>query len=463
MVDSAWNTWFAEREDEHLAELFDFLRIPSVSALPSHRNDVRRAAGWVADRLRRAGVPDVQLLETGGHPLVLGYWSVDPAKPTAMIYAHYDVQPPDPLDLWESPPFEPEIRDGRIYARGAGDDKAGLLTTILAVEALAARDGQPPINLVFFFEGEEEISSPSVAPFIRENRDTINADFVISADGMMLDEHTPALTVSTKGIAGCEIILTTAATDMHSGLYGGSVRNAAQAMAVLVASFHDPSGRVAVDGFYNQVNDPTDREREELDRVPFDADRYFGAVGAGQLWGEPGFYPLERLWLRPTLDVNGLWSGFQGAGSKTVTPAEARVKITCRLVPEQQPADILDRLEDHVRAHCPSGASLQFLRRDGSALPYAIDRDHPALLAAEDTLRSLFDKDPAVIRIGGTIPIAQDFKQELGADLIFFAWSLPDCNAHAPNEWYRLQDFRTGAVATCEYLSRLGRLPENAF
>ncbi|MEZ4499719.1 MAG: dipeptidase [Thermomicrobiales bacterium] len=463
MVDSAWNTWFAEREDEHLAELFDFLRIPSVSALPSHRNDVRRAAGWVADRLRRAGVPDVQLLETGGHPLVLGYWSVDPAKPTAMIYAHYDVQPPDPLDLWESPPFEPEIRDGRIYARGAGDDKAGLLTTILAVEALAARDGQPPINLVFFFEGEEEISSPSVAPFIRENRDTINADFVISADGMMLDEHTPALTVSTKGIAGCEIILTTAATDMHSGLYGGSVRNAAQAMAELVASFHDPSGRVAVDGFYNQVNDPTDREREELDRVPFDADRYFGAVGAGQLWGEPGFYPLERLWLRPTLDVNGLWSGFQGAGSKTVTPAEARVKITCRLVPEQQPADILDLLEDHVRAHCPAGASLQFLRRDGSALPYAIDRDHPALLAAEDTLRSLFDKDPAVIRIGGTIPIAQDFKQELGADLIFFAWSLPDCNAHAPNEWYRLQDFRTGAVATCEYLSRLGRLPENAF
>jgi acetylornithine deacetylase/succinyl-diaminopimelate desuccinylase-like protein len=457
MIESSWNSWFAEREETHLAELFDFLRIPSVSALPDHRSDVRRAANWVADRMRQAGIPDVEVLETGGHPLVIGHWRVDPAKPTAMIYAHYDVQPPDPLDLWESPPFEPEIRDGKIYARGSGDDKAGLLAAILAVEAMAARDGQPPINLVFFFEGEEEISSPSVAPYLRENASKVKADFVISADGMMLDENTPALTISTKGIAGCEIVLTTAATDMHSGLYGGSVRNAAQAMAELVASFHDDAGRVAVKGFYSQVNDPTDREREELDRVPFDAERYFGAVGVSDLWGEPGFYPLERLWLRPTLDINGMWSGFQGSGSKTVTPAEARVKITCRLVPDQVPADILDRLEDHARANCPPGATLKFIGREGSAFPYAIDREHPALLAAEETLRDLFGSDPAIIRVGGTIPIAQDFKQELDADLIFFAWSLPDCNAHAPNEWFRLEDFRVATVSTCEYLERLGR------
>ncbi|MBX3071012.1 MAG: dipeptidase [Thermomicrobiales bacterium] len=457
MIESSWNSWFAEREETHLAELFDFLRIPSVSALPDHRSDVRRAANWIADRMRQAGIPDVEVLETGGHPLVIGHWQVDLAKPTAMIYAHYDVQPPDPLDLWESPPFEPEIRDGKIYARGSGDDKAGLLATILAVEAMAARDGQPPINLVFFFEGEEEISSPSVAPYLRENASKVKADFVISADGMMLDENTPALTISTKGIAGCEIVLTTASTDMHSGLYGASVRNAAQAMAELVASFHDDAGRVAVKGFYNQVNDPTDREREELDRVPFDAERYFGAVGVSDLWGEPGFYPLERLWLRPTLDINGMWSGFQGSGSKTVTPSEARVKITCRLVPDQVPADILDRLEDHARANCPPGATLKFIGREGSALPYAIDREHPALLAAEETLRDLFGSDPAIIRVGGTIPIAQDFKQELDADLIFFAWSLPDCNAHAPNEWFRLEDFRVATVSTCEYLERLGR------
>ncbi|MGE3796492.1 MAG: dipeptidase [Thermomicrobiales bacterium] len=457
MKESVWSSWFAEREEAHLAELFAFLRIPSVSALPEHAEDVRAAAEWVVRRLEKAGVPEVELLETGGHPLVVGRWRVDPGKPTAMIYAHYDVQPPDPLDLWESPPFEPEIRDGKIYARGAGDDKAGLLTTILAVEALAAAHGAPPINLVFFFEGEEEISSPSVAPYLRANASSVNADFVISADGMMLDENTPSIMISTKGVVGCEIVLRTASTDMHSGLYGGSVRNAAQAMSVLAASFHEESGRVAVSGFYNAVNDPTDRERQELDAVPFDQSAYFGQVGATELWGEPGFYPLERLWLRPTLDINGLWSGFQGSGSKTVTPAEAHLKITCRLVPDQDPAEILELLEEHAIAHCPMGATLEFMRRDGWALPYAIDRQHPALVAAEDTLRDFFGKDPAVIRIGGTIPIAQDFKSALDADLIFFAWSLPGCNAHAPNEWYRLEDFRIGAVATCEYLERLAR------
>jgi len=456
MKSSQWTSWFADREEAHLAELFDFLRIPSISALPDHADDVRAAAEWVASRLTRAGVPEVELLETGGHPLIVGHWRVDPALPTAMIYAHYDVQPPDPLDLWESPPFEPEIRDGKIYARGAGDDKAGLLTTILAVEALAAANGQPPLNLVFFFEGEEEISSPSVAPYLRAHADKVAADFAISADGMMLDENTPSIMVSSKGIVGCEIILRTATTDMHSGLYGASVRNAAQAMAVLAASFHEASGRVAVKGFYNQVNDPTESERAELDAVPFDGKTYFGEVGVTELWGEPGFYPLEQLWLRPTVDINGMWSGFQGEGSKTVTPAEAHVKITCRLVPDQDPQKILELLEAHAREHCPAGATLEFVSREGTALPYAIERDHPALIAAEDTLRDLFAKQPAVIRIGGTIPIAQDFKSELGADLIFFAFSLPGCNAHAPNEWYRLQDFRNGAVATCEYLERLG-------
>ena len=246
-----------------------------------------------------------------------------------------------------------QIRDGKIYARGAGDDKAGLLTTILAAEALAAVNGEPPINLVFFFEGEEEISSPSVAPYIREHADSVAADFVISADGMMLDENTPSIMISTKGVVGCEIVLRTASTDMHSGLYGGSVRNAAQAMAELAASFHDSAGRVVVKGFYNKVNDPTDREQRELEEVPFDAATYFGNVGATELWGEPGFLPLERLWLRPTLDINGMWSGFQGAGSKTVTPAEAHLKITCRLVPDQDPAKILDLLEEHVVANTP--------------------------------------------------------------------------------------------------------------
>jgi acetylornithine deacetylase/succinyl-diaminopimelate desuccinylase-like protein len=455
--ETAWTSWLAERETEHLNELFTFLRIPSISSLPEHRGDVRRAAEWVVDRLSRAGVPEVELLETGGHPLVTGQWHVSDDLPTVMIYAHYDVQPPDPLDLWTSPPFMPEIRDGRIYARGAGDDKAGLLITILAVEALVAKSGAPPVNLRFFFEGEEEIGSPSVAPYIRQHRDRFACDFVMSADGLMWDEETPSVMVSVKGMAGCEIALRTASTDMHSGIYGGSVRNAAQAMAELAATLHDRSGRVAVEGFYDRVIDPIDEERRELEAVPFDEARYFGQVGAGALWGEPGYSPLERLWMRPTLDINGLWSGFQGEGTKTVTPAEARLKITCRLVPDQDPENILDLIERHVERHCPTGATFTFTRRTGTARPYAIPRDHPGLVAAAETLRGLFRKEPAVVRIGGTIPIAEVFKGELGADLVFFAWSQTDCNAHAPNEWFRLEDFRNGTAATCAFLERVSR------
>jgi acetylornithine deacetylase/succinyl-diaminopimelate desuccinylase-like protein len=458
MHDTKWTPYFAERETAHLEELFDFLRIPSISALPDHTRDVRDAAAWAVERLKTAGVPEVELLETGGNPLVYGRWHVSDNLPTAMIYAHYDVQPPDPLDLWTSPPFEPEIRDGKIYARGSGDDKGGLLITILAVEALAKTNGAPPVNLVFFFEGEEEIGSPSVAPFIKEERERLACDFVISADGMMWDEDTPSVMVSTKGMAGCEIHLRTASTDMHSGIYGASVRNAAQAMAELAASFHEQSGRVAVEGFYNKVLDPTDEERDELDDVPFDSESYFGDVGVAEPWGEPGFYPLERLWMRPTVDINGLWSGFQGEGSKTVTPAEAHLKITCRLVPDQDPEEILDLLQRHAEKHCPKGATIVFERKPGTALHYASDRDHPALIAAADTLRALFGKAPAVTRTGGTIPIAEVFRQELGADMIFFAWSQNNCNAHAPNEWFRLEDFRRGPAATCAFLERLGNI-----
>ncbi|CAN5641742.1 dipeptidase [soil metagenome] len=455
MNDTQWTTYFRERQPEHLDELFAFLRIPSVSALPAHRSDMRLAAEWAAARLRSAGVPEVEVLETGGHPLVYGQWQVDINLPTAMVYAHYDVQPPDPLDLWTTPPFEPVVRDGRIFGRGAGDDKGGLLTTILAVEAFATLSGGPPINLVFFFEGEEEIGSPSVTPFVRRERDRLACDFVISADGMMWDETTPSLMVSMKGIAGCEIDLITAATDMHSGLFGGSVRNSAQAMAELAASFHDRTGRVAVKGFYDRVVDLTPADRQEIADVPFDSEAYFGAVGTKPEWGEPGYSPLERLWVRPTLDINGMWSGFQGDGSKSVTPAESHLKVTCRLVPNQQPDETVELLRAHAERFTPAGSAMTFRPMAGSALPYAVPRDHPALLAAGQTLRELFDQEPAVVRIGGSIPIAEVFKSELGAEMILYAWSLPTCNAHAPDEWYRVDDFRDGAIATCAYLEKL--------
>ncbi len=456
-TNGTWEALLEGEREQHLAEFFDFLRIPSISALPAHQPDIDRAAAWTADRLRRAGVPEVEILPTGGKPLVWGRWHVSDDQPTALIYAHYDVQPPDPLDLWTTPPFEPTIRDGKIYARGSADDKNGVLTTILAAEALARTQGTPPINLVFFFEGEEEIGSPSVAPFIGSARDRLACDWVISADGLMWGVDQPSLTVSTKGMAACELHLRTANTDMHSGVYGAFVGNAAQAMAHLVASLHTADGRVAVAGFYDRVREPTDEERAEAARVPFDDEAVKKSLASPGFWGETGYTPLERSWLRPTLDVNGIWGGFQGDGKKTVTPAEAHAKITCRLVPDQDPSDILDLIERHVAAHTPAGASVAFVRQEGKARPFAISRDHPALITAGETLQGLTGQEPFIIRLGGTLPIAEVFQQELGAEMVFYGFGSMDCNAHAPNEWLRVDDFHLGARAYCAYLNALAR------
>jgi acetylornithine deacetylase/succinyl-diaminopimelate desuccinylase-like protein len=457
-MDGPWDAYLAEHEGRHLAELHDLLRIPSVSALPAHRDDVGAAGEWVAARLRAAGVPEVEVLPPapGGHPLVLGRWRVGEERPTALIYAHYDVQPPDPLDLWETPPFEPTVRDGRIYARGAADDKAGLFLTIAAVEALARTGGAPPLNLVFFFEGEEEIGSPSLAPLIRAQRERLACDTVVSADGAMFGPETPSLMLSTKGLAGCQIDVRTGRTDLHSGEYGAAVANAAQAIARLVASLHTPEGRVAVEGFYDRVREPTAEERAELAKVPWDEAAFTDEAGTAARWGEPGWTPLERRWLRPTVDVNGVWGGFQGEGAKTVTPCGGHAKLTCRLVPDQEPAEIVRLLERHVAAHTPPGVEATVTALPGSARPFAIRRDDPALLAAGRVLREQSGKEPLLTRTGGTLPVAELFQRELGADMVFFAWSLPGCNAHAPNEWFRIEDFRRGARAYCAYLTALG-------
>ena len=452
----AWDAYLAEHEARHLDDLFALLRIPSVSALPEHRADVDRAATWVADRLRRAGVPEVDLLHGGTHPLVLGRWHVGDGVPTVLIYAHYDVQPPDPLDLWHSPAFEPTVRDGRIYARGAGDDKAGLMLTIAAIEALAQTAGAPPVNLICFFEGEEEIGSPSLAGLIHAERDRLACDAILSADGGMAGPDLPSLAVSTKGLAGCQIDVRTGSTDLHSGEYGAAVPNAVQVVARLVASLHDAEGRVAVAGFYDAVREPSEAERAELALVPYDEAAFTAEVGSAGRWGEPGWSVLERRWLRPTVDLNGIWGGFQGEGAKTVTPCQAHAKITCRLVPGQEPDQIVELLRRHVAAHTPPGVEATVMALPGSARPFAVDRGDPALLAAGRVLRRMFGRDPIVVRSGGTLPVAEIFQRELGADMVFFAWSLPDCQAHAPNEWFRLEDFRRGARAYCALLHELG-------
>ncbi len=459
MTTPSWRKELDRNSEAHIAERKELLKIPRVSTDPDRKDDVVAAAKWVAERLKRAGVPTVTLSEpANGHPAVIGRWDVDAGKSTLLIYGHYDVQPAEPLELWNSPPFEPTVRDGKIYARGASDMKGNLLTAIQGVEAVShAHGGQPPINVAFIFEGEEEIGSPSLKQIISENRDVLKADAVISADGGQYGPDTPGLTVALKGLAGCQINLTTANSDLHSGLYGASVPNAVQAMVQLASTFHNADGQVQVQGFYDKVIDLTKEDRAEIARAEFDEEDFKQELGLEELWGEKGWTVRERIWGRPTLDLNGIWGGFQGEGSKTVTPNQAHLKVTCRLVPDQSPLEIVEMIRKHVEAHRPPGATVEVVFPRGSAKPYVVDRNNPVHIAAGKVLTDLFGVEPVLERAGGTIPATSIFKDELGIDTIMFAWSVPGSGAHAPNEWYRLEDFirgRTGVAMLLEELAR---------
>ncbi|MDQ3043930.1 MAG: dipeptidase [Chloroflexota bacterium] len=452
---SDWQRHLEVEEDRHLSELFEFLRIPTVSALAEYAPDVRAGADWLSARMRAAGVPTVEVLETGGSPLVFGYWSAAHQQRTALIYGHYDVQPPDPLELWTTPPFEPTLRDGRLYARGAADDKSGVMIALTAVEALTHGGNAPPVNLIFFFEGEEEIGSPNLAPFVHAERERLACNMVLSADGGMYGPDQPSLTVSTKGLAGCALTLRTARTDMHSGKYGAIVPNAIQSIVQLAASLHAGDGRVAVDGFYDDVRPLSLEDRDQIAAVPFDEAELRADTGIEALWGEPHYTPQERGGSRPTLDFNGIWGGFQGEGAKTVTPSEAHLKITCRLVPDQTPDKVLTAIERHIERNAPIGARVSVERLPGSALPFAIPLDHVGLQTARGVLRDEYGVEPLVVREGGTLPVAETFQRELGADMVFFAFSAPGSQAHAPNEWFRLEDFRRGRRAWARLLTAL--------
>lgn len=448
--------YLATQQPAHLAELLDLLRMPSISALPGHAPDIERAAALVAGALRRAGVPEVEIAPTAGWPSVIGRWHVSDELPAVLIYGHFDVQPPDPLDLWESPPFEPEIRDGVIYARGSSDMKANLLSIINAVAACHQTAGQPSVNLSFLFEGEEEIGSPNLAALVDAKRDMLAADVVLSVDGGMEGPETPSLTVALKGLAACQINLTTSTTDLHSGMYGASVPNAARAIAKLVSTFHDDDGRVTVAGFYDDVKDLSPEDRAEIATPPDDDAEIQSQAGVRELIGEAGYTPRERMWARPTLDINGIWSGFQGAGTKTVTPAQGHAKVTCRLVPDQDPARIVELIERHVASHLPAGASAEVVRFAGSAWPSSIRRDHPALAAAKDVLRREYGgTEPLITRSGGTVPAVALLQRALGAETVTMAFSLAGSRAHAPNEWFRVVDFYRGPPVFINYLREL--------
>ncbi len=449
MSDIACDAYLQEHDARQLEELKTLLRIPSISSLPEHREDMRQAAEWVADRLRTLGARDVALLPTNGNPVVYSHWPTPDGAPTAILYGHYDVQPPDPLDLWETPPFEPTVRDGRLYARGAADDKGNMFAAIKGIETYLAVHGALPIGLKCMFEGEEEIGSPNLHQFVRDNAALLAADFTLSADGGMWGPDNPSLTVSSKGIAACQIDLRTANTDLHSGQHGAATPNAVEALARLVTTMHDDAGRVTVAGFYEPVRDLTTEERARIAAVPFDETEYQRELDLPALWGEPGYTVNERRGARPTLDLNGIWGGFTGEGLKTVTPAEAHAKITCRLVPNQEPGAVLDAIEAHVAAHCPPGATATLRRFPGAARPFSINMDHPALQAARGVLADLYGKEPLVIRLGGTLPIAETLQTEIGADMVFFSWGMPGDQVHAPNESYLLDAFMMSRRAYC--------------
>jgi len=435
-------------EGRALDELAEFVSIPSVSTDPAHANDVRRASEWVAARLRRAGPIQIEMWETPRHPAVFGRWDGAPGAPTVLVYGHCDVQPADPIDLWKSPPFTLTERDGRLYGRGVSDDKASMLIPILTAEACFAADRNPPVNLRFLFEAEEEIGSPSLPALVRAHRSELACDVALSADGGMWRPDRPSLNLSSRGIAAFEFTVRGPQKDLHSGRHGGGVANPLHAAAALVASLHDRNGRIAIDGFYDDVDPIEPAAAEALARLTFDEAGYLAAVGAPEAFDEPGFGTLARQWYRPTIEVNGLLGGYQGPGSKTVLPSEAHVKITCRLVPHQKPAEVTARVRRHLERHCPSGVQLTFDIDDAhGAEPYRVSADNRYIRAAAATLADVFGAAPDLVGMGGSVPIVTTFREILDVDTIFFSFSVADEDIHAPNEFYRPERFRLGPRA----------------
>ncbi len=451
----SWRNYLDAQQDRFLAELLDFLRIPSVSALPQHAGDVQRAADWVAARMRAAGIESVQILPTGGHPVVYGDWLHASGKPTVLIYGHFDTQPADPYELWDSPPFEPVVRNGQVYARGASDDKGNMLPPILAVEALLQSEGTLPLNVKFLFEGQEEIGSPQIPAFVAAHRELLACDLALSSDGGQWSETEPAILTGLRGGCGLQIDVRGPNRDLHSGIYGGAVQNPIHALITILASLRGPDGRILVEGFYDAVVPLTDNERRRFAAAPFDGEAYMEDLGVEALWGEAGYTPRERTWARPTLEINGVWGGFQGEGVKTVLPAEAHAKITCRLVANQDPATILELISAHVAKHAPPGvmAAVQPLRF--LAKPYLMPYDHPGNRAAREILVELYGREPYEVRSGGSIPICTVLLEELGAYTVNFAFGLEDERQHSPNEFFRLSSFRRGQEGYCMLLERL--------
>ena len=447
-----------QTREQGLKELEDFLRIPSISSQPEHADDVRRAAGHLAEQYERIGMENAEVIETEGHPVVYADWLKAPGKPTVLLYGHYDVQPVDPLDLWKSPPFEPIQQDGQLLGRGASDDKGQIALHWQAIQAWLNTTGELPLNLKVIAEGEEEIGSPHFKAFVEANAERLRTTYCVVSDTSMVAKGFPAITYALRGLVYFELRVEAATTDMHSGLLGGMAPNPAQALAEILVRLKEPAGHVLVPGFYDGVRPLSEEERRQFARVPFDEAALKKTYGLTALHGEPGFTPTERNWARPTLEVNGIWGGYQGPGAKTIIPAWAAAKISCRLVPDQDPKAVAQALREYIDEVAPKTVRVSVAELSGHGDPWITPIDHPLIQAAGRALSRVYGREPALIRSGGSIGAVEVMARRLSAPCLLVGFVLPDSLAHAPNERLDLDSFHLGKKAALHLWEEIAKI-----
>lgn len=442
--------YIESNKEKFREELIDLLQIPSISTDSDHKSDVRDAAGYLVEQLRAQDLDRVELFETEGNPIVYGELMTDESRPTVLVYGHYDVQPPDPLDKWETPPFEPTVRNGNIYGRGTSDDKGQSFTHIKALESYKNTGTEFPVNIKFIYEGEEEIGSPHLVPFIKDHREMLSCDMVLISDTAMFAKDTPSITYGLRGLAYMQVEVAGPNRDLHSGVYGGAVANPAIVLCDIISNLKDDDGKILIPGFYDNVIDLTDQEREAYKKLPFDEEKYKEELGLKALDGEKGYSTLERATGRPCLDVNGMWSGYQGEGAKTVLPSDAGAKISMRLVPDQNPKRIASLFKDYVESLAPDTVSITVKEHHGGH-PAMTDLNFYGLQAAGKAYEEVFGKEPLFTREGGSIPIVADFKKVLGAQSILMGFGLTSDAIHSPNEKFSLKDFYRGIKTSAKF------------
>lgn len=439
---------------EHLDDLISYLKFPSVSTDSQYKENVRECAEWLSDKINLVGL-ESSIYQTAGHPIVVGRNKHSSDKPTVMIYGHYDVQPADPIDLWESPPFEPLIKEGKIYARGSTDNKGQNLAHLLGLGETISESGELPVNIIYLVEGEEEIGSPNLEPFLLEHKDELKCDVVAVSDTGMIGPGIGTFTYGLRGVACMEVKVIGPSKDLHSGVFGGAVANPCAAMSKMIASLHDLEGRVRVEGFYDKVKEIEDWEKAEWSKIQVDENETLNLTGSPDLFGEVGYSDNERRWSRPTAEINGIGGGYQGEGSKTVIASESFVKLSFRLVPDQDPEEILNLVKSHLDDHKPPGVRVEYeMGHSGKA--YLMDPQSGYGLAAQKALKTTFDSDPALIREGGSIPIVQSFRDILGVDTLLLGLALPDCQIHSPNENFSIENFYDGIRLNRNLINEIG-------